>query len=118
MKKVFLLSLCSLLLTGNLFSQTINFNTSQDSLTQKFNFSKLSISDNKTLSRHKTSDKEEAVLAGAVIGAAVGVGIAAILGSFSLEPSNDKKASAPALILGGVFGGFIGAMVGDAIENE
>jgi len=111
MKKVFLLSLVLFLLTGNLFAQT-NFNPPQDSsetkphslTTSGYKFKKLS-------SSKDTSDKESGTLVGAVIGAGAGVTIAAVLGSISME-GGDRKASAGALILCGVFGAVIGAMVG------
>ena len=115
MKKVFLLSLVLLLLTGNLFAQENTINSSQDSISNTQQLLYSSTGKNQKLkkisSSNTSSDKETGTLMGAVIGAGTGVVIAAVLGSISME-GGDRKASAGALILCGVFGAVIGAMVG------
>lgn len=126
MKILIVLSLIFSFVSCNLFAQSKDsletpLNTSQrDSVkTSDSAFTSASKPDKKQKknSPQKTSSKDSGILIGSLVGAAAGVGIAAILGSFSLEPSNNKKASLGELILGGVVGAVIGGIVGGLVSK-
>ena len=125
MKILIVLSLLFSFVSSNLYAQ------SQDSLqtllipqsdSVKASDSTVSSASNpnkklKKNSPQKTSSKDSGIIIGSLVGAAAGVGIAALLGSFSLEPSNSKKASLGELILGGVVGAVIGGIVGGLVSK-
>lgn len=132
MKASFILSLIFIFLTCNLFAQTDSTNLQNNSLTSgnvsfQIDSSKSSdstisssgvpLSKTKKNKSKNTSSKDSGILIGTVVGAAAGVGIAAFLGSFSLEPSNSKKASLGELILGGLIGGVLGGIIGGLISK-
>lgn len=109
-----------LLFASNIFPQTIVSNSLTDSTCNNENIpqadsiktnNKLPVSSPKKTEK-KSLNENEGIIIGTVVGAAAGVGIAALLDSFSLEPSNTKKASLGELILGGLIGGILGGIVG------
>lgn len=114
-----------LLFASNIFSQAIVSNSLTDSTSNKEitpqadsikTKNKLPISSPKKTEKN-SSNENEGIIIGTVVGAAAGVGIAAFLGSFSLEPSNTKKASLGELILGGLIGGILGGIVGGLVSK-
>jgi hypothetical protein len=64
-----------------------------------------------------SSDEKQGILIGAVIGAAAGVGIGALLSNFSLEPHSHREYPIQTAIVCGVVGALVGGIIGGLVSK-
>lgn len=111
MKKFSIIFLLLFFVNANLFAQA-------DSSFSKLPVSVKSLHNNiqqkpiKKISTRKTSDEKSGMLIGAAVGAGAGVLLGVIAGSISMEPHSDNSVPFGTLVVAGVAGAFVGAIIG------
>ena len=114
MKRISIIFLLTIFFTVNLSAQT-DSSLTHLSDNQKPSLSNIDLETSKSvkiISIGKKSDENSGMLIGAAVGAGAGVLLGLLAGNISMEPHSDNSVPFGTLVVAGVAGAFVGAIIG------